>query len=175
MTNIDDSVLLSQLGDLETLTTRNKQYMVAGAHAAVKQYPHGSFMFEAFEHQLPSVLEEKPTGTGQTVRFTVGDELKTAANRGILDAVILELTVVDFTAEDRFEFRLNGKRLPEQPHLELHPHHYRAGYGHTASNGHYVLRYDLRIGDWIRQGANELDLVLRRRNPKVRVEFGVHV
>ncbi len=174
MTNIDDSELFSQLGDLKTLATKNKQYMVAGGHAAVKQYPHGSPMFEAFQHQLPSVLKEWSTGPGHTVRFTVGDDLKMAANRGILDAVILELTVVDFTSEDQFEFRLNGKRLPQGPQLELHPHHYRAGYGHTASNGHYVLRYDLRIGDWIRQGLNELDLVLRRRNPKVRVEFGVH-
>ena len=163
-----------ELGDMETLKVKDKQYMVAGGHATVKQFPHERLIFEAFRHQLPLLLEEQPTGSGQTISFTVGDDLEMAANRGILEAVILELAIVGLTSEDLFEFKLNGKSLPERPHLELHPPHYRAGYGHTASNGHYLLRYDLRSRDWIRKGSNALDLALRRRNPKVRVEFGIH-
>ncbi len=174
MVNTDDSELLFQLGDMKTLKVKDKQYMVAGGHATVKQFPHERLIFEAFRHQLPSLLEEQPTGSGQTISFTVGDDLETAANRGILEAVILELAIVGLTSEDLFEVKLNGKSLPERPHLELHPPHYRAGYGHTASNGHYLLRYDLRSRDWIRKGSNALDLALRRRNPRVRAEFAVH-
>ena len=120
------------------------------------------------------ILEPQPEGTGHTVRFSVGDDLKTAESRGILVAVTLRMAVFGLTSKDLFEFKLNRRVLPETPYLKLHPRHYRAAHGHGSFQGHYMLQYDLRTGDWIHQGWNEVEIVLRRRNPMVRADFGVH-
>jgi len=169
---IDDSEILSQLGDPATLMFRDKQYAVAGSHAEAVIDPRERTI--SGDEQLPVILEAQPEGAGHTVRFSVGDDLKAAETRGILDAVILRLTVFGLTAEDLFEFKLNGKALPETPHLKLHPRHYRAAHGLGSFQAHYALEYDLRTGDWICQGKNELELVLRQRNSMVRADFGVH-
>jgi hypothetical protein len=40
--------------------------------------------------------------------------------------------------------------------------------------GNYALRYDRRDGDWIKPGWNELQVVLRRRNPGLACDLVLH-
>jgi hypothetical protein len=170
---VDDADVLHQLGHTATLEFEDKLYAVAGCYEAVQHFPHGSTVFQAFSHQLPLTLPEQPTGTGSTIRFTVGDDLATAARRGILAAVTLELAVVGLTSEDVVEFKLNGRALTEHPRVELYPL-YRMGPRPNSYHGNYTLTYDLREGGWIRQGTNQLEAALRRRNPQLECDVVLH-
>ncbi len=168
--NVDDSDVLSQLGDLETLAFKDKLYVIAGTFDALKRVPHETSIFAGWEHQLPVTLQE---GSGTTVRFRVADDLETAARRGILDAVTLELIVVSLTSEDEFEFKLNGRALPETALVALN-RHYRVGPGPNAYHGNYALRYDVRVGDWVRQGWNQVEAMLKKRNSGIETDFVFH-
>ena len=168
--NVDDADVLSQLGSPETLAFRDKLYVIAGTYDALKRVPHETTIFEGWEHQLPVTLQE---GSGTAVRFRVDDDLETAASRGILDGVTLELIVVSLTSEDKVEFKLNGRRLPETPSAAL-DRHYRVGPGPNAYHGNYALRYDVGTGDWIRQGWNEVEAVLTKRNSGIETAFVFH-
>ena len=169
---MDDSELLSQLGDPATLEFRDKLYAETPARGAVSSWPSAPF-YEGSDHQLPLTLEEKPSGPGETIRFLVSDDLDTAAGRGILDGVTLELILVSVTSKDAFEFKLNGKVLPKTVSLDV-PLGYIVGPGSNAKQGNYAFRYDVREDGWIKQGWNEVEAVLRKRNPRVETEFVLH-
>jgi hypothetical protein len=171
--NIDDEDLLHQLGHPATLEFEDKLYTVTGCHEVVKYPPLQGVFFESFEHQLPMALPEQPRGPGNAVRFLVADDLAKAARRGLLDSVTLELIIVELTSEDLVEFSLNGRPLPEAPYLGLYPH-YPAKPGRNAMYGNYALRYDLRDGDWITPGWNELHVVLRQRNLGLSCDLVLH-
>ncbi len=166
---MDDREVLSQLGDPATLEFRDKLYAEAPARGAVSSWPSAPF-YEGSDHQLPLTLEENSV---ETIRFLVSDDLETAGRRGILDAVTLELILVSVTSEDAFEFKLNGKALPQTVPLDV-PQNYTVGPGPSAFQGNYALRYDVRAGDWVKQGWNEVEAVLRKRNPRVRTELVLH-
>ncbi len=170
VSDMDMSGLFRELGSPATLAFRDKRYTVAGRYAELKGNP---YHFKSWKHQLPAALEERPTGPGHTVRFLVGDDLETAAERGVLDAVTLELIVIGRTHEDVLEFKLNGKPLPEDPHFRIYPK-YQMGLGSNAFQGRYALRYDLRSGNRIRQGWNEIEVALRKRTARVRQPIQVY-
>ena len=170
VSDMDMSGLFRELGSPATLEWRDKRYTVAGGHSELRGDSYG---FKSWKHQLPAALEEQPTGPGHTVRFLVGDDLRTAAERGVLDAVTLELIVIGQTYEDVVEFKLNGKPLPEGPQFRMYQK-YKMGPGANAFQGRYALRYDLRSGDWIRPGWNEVELALRKRTRRVRQPFEVY-
>ena len=44
----------------------------------------------------------------------------------------------------------------------------------NGMQGNYALRFNLHTGSILRRGNNEIELVLRRRNPKLRSDFVVH-
>jgi len=166
--NIDESVLLHQLGSPATLEFQDKLFVISGGYRR-QEIP----AFDGFEHQLPLVLKEQPSGPGNILRFLVSDDLESGAERGILEAVTLELIVVGLTPEDVFEARFNGKALSGTPSLQ--PLHHKVWPGPNANQGNYVRRYDLGGAGWIKQGWNEVEVALRRRNPKLRTcDFVVH-
>ena len=166
--SIDESTLLHQLGSPSTLEFQDKLFVISGGHRR-QEIP----AFDGFEHQLPLVLKEQPAGPGNTLRFLVSDDLESGAERGTLEAVTLELIVLGLTPEDVFETRLNGKALSGTPSLQ--PLHHTVWPGPNANQGNYVRRYDLGGPEWIKQGWNEVEFALRRRNPKLRAcDFVVH-
>ena len=166
VSDMDMSGLFREMGSPATLEFRDKTYSVAGRRGRPD-------VFKEKKHQLPLALEERPSGPGQTVRFLVGDDLETAAERGVLDALTLELIVIGQTYEDVVEFKLNGKPLPEGPDFRMYQK-YKMGLGSNAFQGRYALRYDLRSGEWIKQGWNEVEVALRKRTRRVRQPFEVY-
>ena len=187
-TNIDQSEIFSQLGHLETLRYRSKRYAVAPIAHVVEVYDTGVIrpgfseeahgpgaMYSSFKHQLPVTLRDQPTGVGEVIHLLVYDDLKTAVERGMLKSVILEITVAGFSRDDVFEFKVNGDALPypESPEVHLYGR-YRMGPRWNGMQGNYALRFNLRSGDMLKWGWNELELTLRKRNPKLLYDFVVH-
>ena len=172
---VDDTQLLSELGDPWTLAFRDKLYVVSGTHENVKVYPPRPF-HTGNDYQLPRALTE---GATETIRFRVADDLARGAERGVLEKVELRINLVSMTSEDAFEFRLNGKPLPADPVLDMQ-WNYNLGPLHNAYQGHYILVYDLTpatrasAGEWVRQGVNEMQAILKKRNPAIRTEFVLH-
>ena len=172
---VDDSEILGQLGDPLTLEFTDKLYAVSGSHEPMRKWPHREF-YEGNDYQLPRALRE---GATETIRFRVADDLTRGADRGVLEKVELRINLVSMTSEDEFEFRLNGKPLPADPFLDMQ-WNYNLGPLHNAYQGHYILVYDLTpttrqsAGEWLKQGMNELQAVMKKRNPAIRAEFVLH-
>ena len=103
----------------------------------------------------------------------VGDDLVTAAHRGLLEAVTLELILVCMTSLDALELELNGRTLPPTVPSEL-PMRYIVGPGPNAMQGNYAFRYDVGEAGWIKQGWNEVKVLLRKRNPRVEADLVLH-
>ena len=110
-----------------------------------------------------------------SIQLLVHEDLKTAAERGMLKSVILEITVAGSTKDDAFEFKLNGHPLPapESPEFHLYSQ-YRMGPRWNGMQGNYALRYNLHKGELLEQGANEVELTLRKRNPLINCDFLIH-
>lgn len=165
----EPEVVFAELGDQRTLEHKDKLYVETGCFDCLKKYPRGSDVFQAFDHQLPEPLVE---GVRKTVEILVADDLEMARRRGMIQELVLRLIVVGLTPEDLLELSLNGLQLPDNPQLEIAMN--RVGPGPTEYQGNFIMSYDLKNGDWIRQGSNRLEAVLRRRNPRIGIELILH-
>jgi hypothetical protein len=157
--------VLHQLDLQASLQFHDKQYVVTGPYTTLK-YPNFTSVFEAYSYQLPMKLSEQSSKPNPAISFEVGDDLTTAKRRGILASITLELGVFGYTSEDRMEFKLNGRILPGNPHVQLHPEDYRTRPDWYAYRGNLLLNYDLDV-EWIQSGRNQLDVALKRRNPRL--------
>ena len=80
-----------------------------------------------------------------------------------------------FSRDDVFEFKVNGDALPYPGSPEFHLYgRYRMGPRWNGMQGNYALRFNLRSGDMLKWGWNELELTLRKRNSKLLYDFVVH-
>ncbi len=165
----EPEVVFGELGDLRTLELKDKLYVETGCFDCLKKYPRGSDVFQAFDHQLPEPLVE---GGRKTVEILVADDLEMARRRGMIQELVLKLIMVGLTPEDLLDLSLNGRHLPDNPQLEIPMN--RVGPGPIEYQGNFIMSYDLKNGDWIRQGSNRLEAVLRRRNPKIGIELILH-
>jgi len=152
--------VVHEVGALETLEFKDKVYNVSWCDRDMYGY----------EHMPPVELDVDPDGPGKTIKFTVGDDFKKAAQLGVLDKVILEL-IIGEPANDVVHLTLNGRLLPENPLL--------AGATPIRIKGRRMesnmrLVFDLTAGDWIRQGLNELNVKLRAREPSITMKFTVY-
>ena len=186
--NVDNAEIFSQLGHIETLRYRDKTYAVTPCTQLMKNFDTGvadpgyaeshhtkGAYFSSFTHQLPVILAEQPDGPGRIIDLLVHEDLEAAAAHGMLKSVILEITVAQFTRDDAFEFKVNGQALPYPESTEFGLHaEYEMGPRWNGMQGNYALRFNLHTGSILRRGNNEIELVLRRRNPKLRSDFVVH-
>jgi len=154
----EDRILLHELGNPASLEFKDKLYLVTANYNRVH--------LTAYDFPLPLEFETQPTGPGETIEFSVGDDLKKAAGLGILDGVRLVLTVGE-PAGETVECKLNGRRLKDTRRL---------GYERLASSveGNVKLIYTLKGEEWIRRDRNELEVAVRKRNPKIRSKFTIY-
>jgi len=150
--------VLSEVGDADSLEFKDKFYTAA--------IFYGDPNDRDPKPQLPLALDVQPEGPGATIRFTVADDLQTAAQLGILESVTIELSVTE-SADEKVEFTLNGKRLPGNPRLK-----YRPPYPEPDSWG-LSLVFPLDGPEWIRPGVNELHAVVRHRDPALLDKFTI--
>ena len=155
---VEDFSLLHQLGNPATLEFVGKRYMLKACYSK----PH----LRAYAYRMPVPVETQPDGPGKTVSFTVGDDLAQARKIGVLDKVELEL-IVGEPCDEVVEFRLNGADLPPKPQYK-----YTTVLSTTEAN--LRMTYDLKDGESLKQGANELHVVVRRRNPEILPPFTIY-
>ena len=147
---------LREVGDLASLEFTDKLYTVGVFYEdPAARSP---------EPQLPLAFDVQPDGPGQTLRFTVADDLPRAAQLGILESVTLELAVTE-PAGEVIEFTLNGRRLPDNPKLR-----YTRPYPEPHNCG-VKLSYTLDGAKDITQGVNELRVAVRSRDPALLDRF----
>jgi len=168
----DATAILSEAGRPETLAYKDKLYVLGGCHDCLRQFPHGSTIFQAFDHPLPAPLPERTEGAGLTVNLTAGDDVDTARRRGLLERATLELILVGLTPLDEIEATLNGRMLPRP--VEVRPADYRVGPTANEYQGNFRLRYDVSAPGWLRQGTNAVAVALRRRNPAISAPMVLH-
>ena len=147
--------ILREMSDPDIHARKSKHYFVG------RQEPDpGPF---APERHLPVELEE---GVPARVPFLVGDRLDAARNDSELYGARLGVRVVQCCPEDRLSFRFNGEEVsPSQT-----THFYGGLVSYTAARGglperidtHYWFAFDLPL-DLVREGQNEVELVLERR------------
>ena len=152
----EDTALLSELAHPESLAFGDKRYMLTARHNPPQLAVH--------EYQLPLEVDVTPGGPGRAVCFEVGDDLRAAAELGILDAVTLQLTVSEPTDEE-VVYKLNGRTLPENPIVD-----YPANLSAVGGRDQRVL-YQLSGPGWIRQGSNELQVIVQSREPSILSKF----
>ena len=103
---------------------------------------------------LPVALTVSGSDAGQTVSFKVADDLESARTDDALDQIKLRLSLTDFSPQaDEIAFKLNGQPLTDYSCLD------------PTSDW---LEFDLQ-GAPLKQGENELEVILKHRNPQIGV------
>lgn len=148
--------LLHEMGRPETVEFGDKRYTLN--YTSPHIYGHAC--------TLPLEFEVEPKGPGKTIHLTIGDDLEKAARLGVLDATTLELTVGE-PGDEEVDFFLNDKRLSGKP---------RFGRSRTlpGARGNMKLLYDVRGEELIRQGRNDLTIIVRKRSPRLMNRFTVY-
>ena len=154
-----DLTVLSELGDPALLKRRHKLYAVAGVGLAYQGHSFGMDRYSAHPRQLPRDLPVG--GEGLSVRFRVGDDLRSARRERVLGSVTLLLDFLFLTGEEEFELVINGAPVPfGRCRYQLND---QFDLNYAGISGHSTAELDLTHHDCIREGMNELRLVLKQR------------
>ena len=154
-----DLPVLGELGDPVLLHRRNKLYVVAGVALSYQGHSFGMDRYTAHPRQLPRDLPVG--GDGLTVRFRVGDDLRSARRERVLSSVTLLLDFLYLTGDEVFELTINGRQVPFDQGRFRVSDQFDLNYG--GISGHVTVELDLTHHDCIREGMNELRLVLKQR------------
>ena len=160
--NVRDCLtLLSECGDPATLEGKDKLYMIAGigvpSQSRFFQMPYESW----HPHQLPVELGVEPDGPGVTIRVPIGDDIDAARRDRLLASAILRLDLVNLTSHEKLALRVNGREVPISAARWEVGRQYPCNW--TGMHGHWEASFDLTTGDWIRQGDNNVHVVLHDR------------
>ena len=154
-----DLQVLGELGDPALMHRRNKLYVVAGNAMAYQGHSFGLDRYTAHPRQLPCDVPLR--GEGVTVRFPVGDDVQSARKERILESVTLLLDFLYLTGDEVFDLTINGRQVPFDEGRFRVSDQFDLNYG--GMSGHVTAELDLTYHDCIREGMNELRLVLRQR------------
>ena len=162
---------LREMGDPATLDRLDKHYLATRAsnydHAVPYSYPK----------KLPVTLKESPSGEGQKVPIRFGDDLSSQTGLKVAQRVALRLRIMRLTSEDTLEIRLNGKKLDasaarseflpagESAAISQYSFMAEAYYGHGGP--YHWIEFELSGGNLPTVGINEIEVILRKRNPVV--------
>ncbi|MEW6750466.1 MAG: hypothetical protein AB1505_05745 [Candidatus Latescibacterota bacterium] len=155
--------VLRELGDPDIYARLDKHYFPA------RQEPGTAVL-----RHLPVTLAE---GTPARVPLRVGDALGAARRDGELEGVTLGVRLVQHCPEDEVRFRFNGQ--PVAPSRVRHFYGGLVGYGAARAglppriDTHHWLEFDLPL-DLVREGCNEVDVVLARRFAPLAAERVLH-
>jgi len=162
---------LNDIGDPRLLEYCDKHYL------ATRASNYDGVVAFSYPKELPVTLEESPAGEGQKVHLKVGDELAKAAGLGITAAAKLRLRVVNLTSPDEVEYRFNGVSLdqadcqstffPMGESRGLRQYSFIAEAYFGLEGPYHWLEFKLARPALPRLGINEVEVVLKKRNPEV--------
>ena len=142
---------LVEIGDPEILSHKSKEYLVDVQVGQPWIYSHP-------KGQLPLKIEEMGSGGRPRVTFHVADDVKGAAGGGKAARVELVMRFEQVLEDDDLELRLNGALLlEEKEEWQFEP---------TLFGRREWLHLPVDAGQ-LKLGFNQLELVLRKRNPRV--------
>ena len=140
-----------EVGDPQVLDRLDKHYVVAQRPDPFPPVVHTVIRQPEANEPLPVHLHVTAGDRGAVVPLKVADDVEAAAADGVLGEVALEVRLENWdAAEDELLFRLNGETLPEP-----------AVRAESVQAAWLAFPLD---GPPLRQGLNELEAVLRRRN-----------
>ena len=168
-----DMAILSECGDPATLARKDKLYMLAGIGVS-----HQSRFFSVenlswHRHQLPVDVPVEPDGPGVTVNVPVSDDIATARRDRILASITLRLDLLHFTTFEQISLRVNGKEVPVG--AAKWGVSWQYAFNWNGMHGDWEASFDLTGGDWIRQGDNEVNLILHERPDDIALPFTLYV
>jgi hypothetical protein len=162
---------LREIGDPNLLEYLDKHYM------ATRASNYDDVAWFSYPKELPVTLEEAPSGNGQKIHLKVGDDMEKAARLGITAAVTLRLRLMNLTSQDKIEFKFNGIKLGEEtcksaffPMGEsrgLRQYPFMADSYFGLPGPYHWLEFRLEKETLPRLGMNEVEVILRKRNPVV--------
>jgi hypothetical protein len=148
------TALIDTIGDPQALERLDKHYIVAKRGDPLPATFHSTRRPTLPTEPLPVALMVTAGEKGQVVRFKVADHLESAARDNVLREVKLKLKVENLCPEeDEVEFKLNGAPLGD------------SGLVDEIQYCQFEFALD---GPPLRRGENELEAILRKRNPRIR-------
>ena len=144
---------LVEIGDPGLLKHRDKRYLIDEQVASLWRRSHP-------KAQLPLKIQQEKVGGAARVRFFVGDDLPEAAAAGKSVKAKLVMRLEQQMDDDDLQFRLNGVDLSrEKEEVRREP---------TLFGSRDFLHLPFRA-DILKSGFNRLELVLKKRNPRLAV------
>ena len=142
---------LVEIGDPQLLQHKSKLYRM-------DEQVGGPWRRSHPKAQLPLKIEEAGSGGAPRVTFYVGDDVKSAFENGKSARTQLVMRLEEVLEDDDLQFRLNGSILPEErTEVKFEP---------TLFGKKHWLHLPFDAGR-LNVGFNQLELVLRKRNPRV--------
>ena len=162
---------LHEMADPEVMARKDKKYQVSRrTEWAGKELPQFTY-----PKPLPCPLEASTGGTGIKIRIHVDDEIEGARQEGILSGVTLRLRINNITADDELKVELNGIRLPKESSRTEYVWGQNANpigsYLRGAGFGAQWISFDVTEGPEVLAGENEVEVVLREKNPNLSVQL----
>lgn len=144
---------LVEIGDPSLLKHRDKRYLIDEQVASLWRRSHP-------RAQLPMKIQQESVGGAARVRFFVGDDVPGAVAEGQSVQAKLVLRLEQQMDDDDLQFRLNGEDLSrEKEEVRREP---------TLFGSRDFLHLPFRA-DILKSGFNRLELVLKKRNPRLGV------
>ncbi len=144
---------LVEIGDPSLLKHRDKRYLIDEQVASLWRRSHP-------RAQLPMKIQQESVGGAARVRFFVGDDVPGAATEGKAVQAKLVMRLEQEMDDDDLQFQLNGVVLSrEEEEVRREP---------TLFGSRNFLHLPFRA-DILKSGFNRLELVLKKRNPRLAV------
>ncbi len=111
---------------------------------------------------------ELVVGEPSTVNVNISDDLKRWDKVGRVHEVIFRIRLNNCTELDRVDFLLNGVELPNSSLRKINEM-YRMSRPRYRAGSAYWFVYRLENNHWPKMGGNQLQIILRERDPELTV------
>jgi len=168
---------IDELHDPAWLARLGKRYVVTRAMPdnAARQASDAAL---SYPKQLPRDLAQSADGSGAAVTITIDDDLDSARESDLLEALTLRLRIMELTSADRIEIKVNGSAVEERRtsirgsgwgrrQVNLPGAYPEPPWSAGTSGAYRWILCDLTRADHLRTGANEIEVILAEKNPEV--------
>jgi hypothetical protein len=168
----EDMAILSECGDPATLARKDKLYMLAGIGVANQSRFFGMENLSWHRHQLPVDVPVEPDGPGVTVTVPISDDIAAARRDRVLASITMRLDLLHFTTAEKITLQVNGIEVPMS--AAKWGVSYQYAFNWNGMHGDWEASFDLTDGDWIRQGDNDITLILHQRPDDIILPFTLY-
>jgi hypothetical protein len=114
----------------------------------------------------------EPDGPGVTVTVPISDDIAAARRDRVLASITMRLDLLHFTTEEKITLQVNGIEVPMS--AAKWGVSYQYAFNWNGMHGDWEASFDLTDGDWIRQGDNDITLILHQRPDDIILPFTLY-